>query len=169
MSSLPELQACLSVLPSALPAPGNTTTNNVILIALVIFVAAAGIMHYASPLRLTRVLVTAIANLEKIYLEALERGLLSPSDIDTAEMSSSLQLKVSKIREASLRNSLSFRNPPQFFRRPCIHPPPLHSRDIAGNPTARIQPSPLRALCADVLFYHWYLTLIIELRFDKAA
>ncbi|KAJ7917583.1 hypothetical protein B0H13DRAFT_2322326 [Mycena leptocephala] len=70
-------------------------------------VVAAGIMHYASPSRLTRVLVAAISNVEKIYLEALETGLLSASDIDTAEMLSSLQLKVSKIREASLRCSLS--------------------------------------------------------------
>jgi hypothetical protein len=49
-------------------------------------VIAAGIVHYASPPRLTRVLITAIANLEKTYLEALETGLLSASDIDTAEM-----------------------------------------------------------------------------------
>ncbi|KAJ7931625.1 hypothetical protein B0H13DRAFT_2308345 [Mycena leptocephala] len=102
MSSLPELEACLSILSSALPAPGNTAVL-FILVGLI----AAGIVHYASPLRLTRVLVTAIANLEKIYLEALETGLLSASDSDTAEMLSTLQLKVSKIRETSLRNSLS--------------------------------------------------------------
>ncbi|KAJ7819008.1 hypothetical protein B0H13DRAFT_1921943 [Mycena leptocephala] len=104
MSSLPELQACLSILPSALPAPGSTNTTTVI---LVLAFVAAGIIHYVSPLRLTRVLVAAIANVEKTYLEALETGLLSASDIDTAEILSSLQLKVSKIREASLRNSLS--------------------------------------------------------------
>jgi hypothetical protein len=49
-------------------------------------VVATGIIHYASPPRLTRVLVAAIANVEKIYLEALETGLLSASDIDTAEI-----------------------------------------------------------------------------------
>jgi hypothetical protein len=81
MSSLPELEACLSILSSALPAPGNTAVL-FILVGLV----AAGIVHYASPLRLTRVLVTAIANVEKIYLDALELGVLSASDIDTAEM-----------------------------------------------------------------------------------
>ncbi|KAJ7815001.1 hypothetical protein B0H13DRAFT_2381351 [Mycena leptocephala] len=107
MSSLAEFEACLSVLPSALPAHGTDTTNTAVLIALVIFVVAAGIVHYTSPLRLTRVLITAIANVEEIYLEALETGLLSASDIDTVEMLSTLQLKVSKIREASLRNSLS--------------------------------------------------------------
>jgi hypothetical protein len=89
MSSLPELQACLSILPSALPAPGSTTTGTVILITLVIFVVAAGIMHYASPRRLTHVLVAAIADVENAYLEALETRLLSVSDIDTAEMLSS--------------------------------------------------------------------------------
>jgi hypothetical protein len=83
MSSLPELEACLSLLSWVLPAPGNTNTT--ILILVLAFVAA-GIMHYASPLRLTRVLVTAIASVEKIYLDALETGLLSASDIDTAEM-----------------------------------------------------------------------------------
>jgi hypothetical protein len=124
MSSLAEFEACLSVLPSALPAHGTDTTNTAVLIALVIFVVAAGIVHYTSPPCLTRVLITAIANVEEIYLEALETGLLSASDIDTAEMLSTyvdplfprrciylhagrLQLKVSKIREASLRNSLS--------------------------------------------------------------
>ncbi|KAJ7803044.1 hypothetical protein B0H13DRAFT_2389249 [Mycena leptocephala] len=96
-------QACLSILPSALPAPGNTNTN--ILILVLAFVA--GIMHYTSPPHLTRVLVAAIADVEKLYLEALETGLLSPSDIDTAKMLSTLQLKVSRVREASLRNSLS--------------------------------------------------------------
>jgi hypothetical protein len=122
MSSLPELEACLSILPSTLPAPGSAI-NTTIFGVLLMLVVAAGIIHYASPPRLTRVLVTAIANLEKTYLEALETGLLSASDIDTAEMLStcapctlhpyyfqsldSLQLKGSKIREASLRNSLS--------------------------------------------------------------
>jgi hypothetical protein len=84
MSSLSELEACLSILPSALPAPGSTI--NTIFGVLFMLVVAAGIMHYASPSRLTRVLVTAMASVEKIYLDALETGLLSASDIDTAEM-----------------------------------------------------------------------------------
>ncbi|KAJ7931657.1 hypothetical protein B0H13DRAFT_2308372 [Mycena leptocephala] len=106
MSSLPELEACLSILPSALPAPGITINTTIFGIVFTL-VIAAGVVHYASPPRLTRVLVTSIANVEKIYLDALETGLLSASDIDTAEMLSTLQLKVSKIRETSLRNSLS--------------------------------------------------------------
>jgi hypothetical protein len=85
MSSLSELEACLSILPSALPAPGSTI-NTTIFGVLFMLVVAAGIMHYASPSRLTRVLVTAMASVEKIYLDALETGLLSASDIDTAEM-----------------------------------------------------------------------------------
>jgi hypothetical protein len=85
MSSLSELEACLSILPSALPAPGSTI-NTTIFGVVFILVIAAGIVHYASPPRLTRVLVTAISNVEKTYLDALETGLLSASDIDTAEM-----------------------------------------------------------------------------------
>jgi hypothetical protein len=79
MLSLPELEACLSILPSILPAPGGTT-NTAVLVALVILVVA-GIMHYACPLRMTRVLVAAIADVEKAYLEALETGLLSSDTV----------------------------------------------------------------------------------------
>jgi hypothetical protein len=85
MSSLAEFEARLSVLPSALPAPGSTI-NTTIFGVVFMLVVAAGIVHYASPPRLTRVLITAIASVEKIYLEALETGLLSVPDIDTAEM-----------------------------------------------------------------------------------
>ncbi|KAJ7931601.1 hypothetical protein B0H13DRAFT_2524412 [Mycena leptocephala] len=109
MSSLPELEACLSILPSALPAPGSTINTTIFGVGFTL-VIAAGVVHYVSPLRLTRVLATSIANVEKIYLDALETGLLSASDIDTAEMLFTLQLKVSKIRESSLRNSLSLRS-----------------------------------------------------------
>ncbi|KAJ7931619.1 hypothetical protein B0H13DRAFT_2308340 [Mycena leptocephala] len=105
MSDLPGLDACLSILPSTLPAPGSTT-NTAVFVASLVFIVVVGVVHYASPLRLTRVLITTIANAEKTYLEALETGLLSPFDTDTTEMLSSLQLKVSKIRETSLRNSL---------------------------------------------------------------
>ncbi|KAJ7917603.1 hypothetical protein B0H13DRAFT_1870268 [Mycena leptocephala] len=110
MSSLSELEACLSILPSALPAPGTTIDTTIFGVVFIILVVAAGIIHYVSPPRLTRVLVTSIATVEKTYLDALETGLLSASDIDTAEMLSTLQLKVSKIREASLRDSLSLRS-----------------------------------------------------------
>ncbi|KAJ7117797.1 hypothetical protein C8R44DRAFT_879335 [Mycena epipterygia] len=58
-------------------------------------------------MRLTRVLVAAICNVEKSYLEAIEAGMLSKFDVDTASMLLSLQIKVSHIRQATLRNSLS--------------------------------------------------------------
>ncbi|KAJ7803047.1 hypothetical protein B0H13DRAFT_1931582 [Mycena leptocephala] len=134
MSSLPEFEACLYVFPLAPLALSGTTTNTTILFILVVLVAA-GIIHHASPLRLTRVLVIATANLEKIYLEALETGLLSASDIDTAEMLSSLQLKVSKIRESSLHNSLSLRNLARFFLG-AVHSP--------SSAASTRQPIPLR-------------------------
>ncbi|KAF7356351.1 hypothetical protein MVEN_00967400 [Mycena venus] len=95
----------LEILASTVPA-STTTGEIVIMILAVIFVA--GLEYYASPLRLTHVLVAAIAATEKAYLEALEIGLISPSDVETAEMLSTLQLKVLKIREASLRNSRSY-------------------------------------------------------------
>ncbi|KAJ7846641.1 hypothetical protein B0H13DRAFT_2362879 [Mycena leptocephala] len=101
MPNIPE--ACLSILPSVLPTAGSNTP----IIVLVILLIAAGIIHYVSPMRFTRLLVAAMAMAEKSYLEVLEAGLASLSDIHTAEMLSALQLKVSAIREASLRSSLS--------------------------------------------------------------
>ncbi|KAJ7931609.1 hypothetical protein B0H13DRAFT_2308332 [Mycena leptocephala] len=157
MSSLAEFEACLSV-PSALLTPRTDTTNTAVLIALVIFIVAAGIVRYASPPRLARILITAIASVEKIYLEALETGLLSASDIDTAEMLSTLQLKVSKIREASLRNSLShsgtlrdFFGGRTFTLLRCIHEVrvlEIHIEDLEGSPAPRRQPTSLRELRA---------------------
>jgi hypothetical protein len=79
MPNIPE--ACLSILPSALPTAGSNNT----IIALVILIAA-GIIHYVSPMRFTRVLVAAMTMAERSYFEVLEAGLASPSDIDTAEM-----------------------------------------------------------------------------------
>ncbi|KAJ7819004.1 hypothetical protein B0H13DRAFT_1921936 [Mycena leptocephala] len=98
--------ASLSILGSDLP--NNSTTHfvaAVLLVAVVVFIG-----HYASPRRLTRVLVTAIASVEKSYLEALKTGLLSPSDVHTAEMVSTLQFNVSAIREVTLRSSQSLRS-----------------------------------------------------------
>ncbi|KAJ7931605.1 hypothetical protein B0H13DRAFT_2524423 [Mycena leptocephala] len=98
--------ASLSILGSDLP--DNSTIQ---LVVAAFFVGVIAFMfHYASPLCLTRVLIAAIADVEKIYLEALETGLLSPSDVDTREMLYALQITVSKTREASLRNSLSVRS-----------------------------------------------------------
>ncbi|KAJ7880017.1 hypothetical protein B0H14DRAFT_3434757 [Mycena olivaceomarginata] len=44
---------------------------------------------------------------KKTYLEAIENGALCASDVHTRETFSSLQFKVSTIRQASLRSSLS--------------------------------------------------------------
>ncbi|KAJ6488076.1 hypothetical protein DFH09DRAFT_1339329 [Mycena vulgaris] len=95
----------LSLLASA-PPPSSTTSK--VLLGVLGLTLAACIIHYASPMRLTRVLLAAIADAEDAYLEALEAGILSHTDVHTAEMMSNLQLKVSHLREASLRHSLSY-------------------------------------------------------------
>ncbi|KAJ7915615.1 hypothetical protein B0H13DRAFT_2324177 [Mycena leptocephala] len=101
MSAISEVS--VSMLASEPPTSPTTST-----LAGGLFLAAAtGSIYYASPLRLTRVLVAAITETEKTYLQALETGLLSASDVNTAEMLATLQLKVSTIREVTLSNSLS--------------------------------------------------------------
>ncbi|KAJ7931663.1 hypothetical protein B0H13DRAFT_1857645 [Mycena leptocephala] len=94
----------LSILASDLP--DNSTAEAVAAILLVAVIAVA-LLYYLSPMRLARILVAAIVATEKTYLEALETGLLSASDVHTAEMLSALELKASAIREGTLRNSLS--------------------------------------------------------------
>ncbi|KAJ7117776.1 hypothetical protein C8R44DRAFT_201189 [Mycena epipterygia] len=101
MSSLSETS--LSLLASG---PPTSTTTKVIVGALLI-ASMAYLIHLASPMRLTCVLVAAIDDVEKTYFEAIEAGVLSKSDVHTAAMLSSLQIEVSNIREATLRNSLS--------------------------------------------------------------
>ncbi|KAJ6527246.1 hypothetical protein DFH09DRAFT_164055 [Mycena vulgaris] len=103
MSSLSETS--LSLLASA--PPPSSTASKVLLVGIVITLVLCTI-YYASPMHLTRVLVATIAHTETIYLEALEAGVLSNSDVHTAEIMFSLQLKVSYLREASLRHSLSY-------------------------------------------------------------
>ncbi|KAJ6552736.1 hypothetical protein B0H19DRAFT_1295028, partial [Mycena capillaripes] len=97
MSNIPGMS--LSALECTLP-PNNTT--NAILATFITPAVATLITHYASPQRLTIVLLNSIADAEETYLEACESGLLSP-DTHTVETLSSLQLKVSKIHEESLR------------------------------------------------------------------
>ncbi|KAJ7491973.1 hypothetical protein FB451DRAFT_1388415 [Mycena latifolia] len=96
----------LSLLASA-PPPTSTTKS--ILLGALVFTAVAYIVYYASPACLTPILVTAIAETEKTYLEAMEAGVLPKSDADTAATLTGLQIKVSNIREATLRHSLSYR------------------------------------------------------------
>ncbi|KAJ6488069.1 hypothetical protein DFH09DRAFT_1105764 [Mycena vulgaris] len=98
-------EASLSSFASSL-AP-DTPANVVVGLFIVAF--TAGLIHYASPVRLTHVLTAAIAHVEETYLEAIEAGILSKSDVHTAETLISLQSKVSTISEASLHHSLSYR------------------------------------------------------------
>ncbi|KAJ7814992.1 hypothetical protein B0H13DRAFT_2293503 [Mycena leptocephala] len=105
MTTTPQFpDAALSILASDLP--DNSTAKAVAAILLIALITAA-LLYYLSPMRLTRVLVAAIVTTEKTYLEALETGLLSGSDVHTAEVLSTLELKASAIREGTLRNSLS--------------------------------------------------------------
>ncbi|KAJ7491983.1 hypothetical protein FB451DRAFT_1388424 [Mycena latifolia] len=91
---------------STAPPPTSTTK---ILLGVLGFTAVAYIVYYASPARLTPILVSAIAKTEKTYFEALEAGVLPKSDANTAATLTSLQIKVSNIRETTLRHSLSYR------------------------------------------------------------
>ncbi|KAJ6581709.1 hypothetical protein B0H19DRAFT_1061227 [Mycena capillaripes] len=102
MPSIPSTS--LSILGSG-ELSSNPATEVVFMVVGVI--SAAALIHYASPMHLTRVLFTAMTDAEKKYLKAIETGLLSASGDHTAEMLSVLQLKVSKIREESLSNSRS--------------------------------------------------------------
>ncbi|KAJ7846645.1 hypothetical protein B0H13DRAFT_1907675 [Mycena leptocephala] len=103
MTTTPQLpDASLSILASDLP--DNSATKFMV---FVVGVISPALICHSSPMRLTRVLVAAIAATEKTYLEAVETGQLSTSSVDTAETLSTLQSKVSKIREATLRDSCS--------------------------------------------------------------
>ncbi|KAJ7117773.1 hypothetical protein C8R44DRAFT_879311 [Mycena epipterygia] len=111
MSSFSETS--LSLLASNPPA---STTTKVIFIVLVLTMASV-MIHLASPVRLMRVLVAAINQTEEMYLKAIEAGALSKTDVHIAEMLSRLQIKVSNIREATLRDSLSTRRTlREFFK-----------------------------------------------------
>ncbi|KAJ7213059.1 hypothetical protein GGX14DRAFT_620040 [Mycena pura] len=63
----------------AASAPTNTPVQA--MLALLVLAVAAGTMYYASPSRLTRIMVAAIANAEKVYIDALESGALSATDV----------------------------------------------------------------------------------------
>ncbi|KAJ7213065.1 hypothetical protein GGX14DRAFT_620060 [Mycena pura] len=111
----------------AMSAPTSTPVQTIL---TMLVLGIAGTMYYTSPSRLTRIMVAAIANAEKVYIDALESGALSTRDVhidDIAEKMSrsvhslpqrnipvpntpcSLHSKVSNIRETTLRNSLSHR------------------------------------------------------------
>ncbi|KAJ7917604.1 hypothetical protein B0H13DRAFT_2322350 [Mycena leptocephala] len=123
MTTTPQFpDAALSILASDLP---DNSAAKAMATMLLVAVIAATLIYHLSPMRLARVLVAAIVATEKSYLEALETGLLSVSDVHTAEMLSTwvdtlfpssmclfdmpdrLELNASAIREGTLRNSLS--------------------------------------------------------------
>ncbi|KAJ7224100.1 hypothetical protein GGX14DRAFT_648466 [Mycena pura] len=93
-------------LAAAVPALPHTSVQTILVI---VALGIAGGAYYASPPRLTRVMVAAIAAAEQAYVEALQTGALSPTDVhaDIAEKMFNLQTKVSTIRGTTLRNSLS--------------------------------------------------------------
>ncbi|KAF8216704.1 hypothetical protein K438DRAFT_1953607 [Mycena galopus ATCC 62051] len=99
-----------SFLTQSIPTSAVSTPN--ILVALGIFaVLMAHIIRHTAPMRLTSTLVAAIHEAEKAYLGAIEAGMLPGSDVNVdlrlSRHRQSLQIQVSNIREASLRNSLS--------------------------------------------------------------
>ncbi|KAJ7300863.1 hypothetical protein DFH08DRAFT_828059 [Mycena albidolilacea] len=104
MPALLEASKPLSILASGLSL---SSTPWVATVVLSVVVGAAGTIHYASPQRLTGVLVVAMADVKKTYLEAVENGALCASDTHIAEKFSNLQLEVSTIRQAFLISSLS--------------------------------------------------------------
>ncbi|KAJ6518976.1 hypothetical protein C8R45DRAFT_1085038 [Mycena sanguinolenta] len=71
-----------------------------------ISVAAAAFYH-AFPTRLTRVLVSTLADVENAYLAGVENGFALSADVDVAKRLAVFQLTVSTLRETSLHNSLS--------------------------------------------------------------
>ncbi|KAJ7019784.1 hypothetical protein C8F04DRAFT_1197358 [Mycena alexandri] len=109
----PISESALPIVESAFPLPG-TIMNFKFMAAFIVPALVAGILYYASPMRLTDVLIAAIYDVEKTYFDALDgrNSRLSASDVQTADMVNSvysLRLKVSVIRETTLRNSLSRR------------------------------------------------------------
>jgi hypothetical protein len=102
----------------------STRTATKVPAGAIVFILVVYGIRCASPIGSARILVEAITETEKAYLEALEASVLPKGDIHTAEMAfrcapshhlllhqcwCGLQLKVSTIREVSLQNSLTYR------------------------------------------------------------
>ncbi|KAJ7622942.1 hypothetical protein DFH06DRAFT_1231355 [Mycena polygramma] len=92
----------VSLLESAIP---TSTTSSVLSWALILAFTACTVF-YASPMRLTTALITALHETEEAHLRAIEAGIISGSDGHT-KLLAQLRLKVSLMREASLCSSLS--------------------------------------------------------------
>ncbi|KAJ7819015.1 hypothetical protein B0H13DRAFT_2292330 [Mycena leptocephala] len=93
---------------SALPITATTT----ILAAFITPAVAAATIHYASPQRLTEVLIAALSRAENTYVDVLQMGLLSVTETEALY---TLQRKVSAIHVATMRDSLSWRAGLQGF------------------------------------------------------
>ncbi|KAF7328653.1 hypothetical protein MSAN_02473900 [Mycena sanguinolenta] len=105
MSSLPETS--LSILSQSNSPSAPWSFPGILLFTIF---AAVACIYYLSPARLTRVLVSVLADVENAYLAGVENGngvLSTDADVDVAGRLSVLQLKVSTLRETSLRNSVS--------------------------------------------------------------
>jgi hypothetical protein len=82
MPALLETSKSLSILAWGLSLSSTPWATTVV---LSVVVGTAGTIHYASPQRLTGVLVVAMADVKKTYLEAVENGALCASDARIAE------------------------------------------------------------------------------------
>ncbi|KAJ7281331.1 hypothetical protein C8J57DRAFT_1297342 [Mycena rebaudengoi] len=97
--SEPTLSFLLTILP-------NNIANTIIGSSILATATALGIYHI-SPTRLTCVLVASMHETDATYIGAMEAGvILCDGDTDTL---SKLQIKASRLREETLRNSLSTR------------------------------------------------------------
>ncbi|KAJ6581747.1 hypothetical protein B0H19DRAFT_1251923 [Mycena capillaripes] len=95
MPAIPEVP--ISIVASDLPIKA--------LAAIIIVIVVAVIIHYASPKRLTDVLIVAIAELKKTYVKALDTGHISASE---TERFNALKRKVSAIEKETLDDSRSY-------------------------------------------------------------
>ncbi|KAJ7880018.1 hypothetical protein B0H14DRAFT_3434758 [Mycena olivaceomarginata] len=73
-----------------------------------VLLIGAGSFHYASPQRLTRVLSEAMADVERTYLETVENGALSASDVHTGGTFSSSNFSPPHVLRPALHPRLGF-------------------------------------------------------------
>ncbi|KAJ7430433.1 hypothetical protein B0H11DRAFT_2393716 [Mycena galericulata] len=100
-------------LTAAMP---TSAAAKIILITSTI-VCMAYIIHVISPTHLTRILVSSLATAEHAFLHTLESGTFRCEYAVLAERLASLQLDVSLLHEAALRDSLSYwASFSQFFK-----------------------------------------------------
>ncbi|KAJ6488070.1 hypothetical protein DFH09DRAFT_1105765 [Mycena vulgaris] len=121
-------ETSLSLLASA---PLTSSTTNKVLFGIFVLTLALCAIYYASSMRLTRFLVATFANAENMYLEALEAGVLSNSDVHTAEMMSrtaSSSKSRTSVKKASATPSptVHWQPFPNSSQRPLVRPPPMH-------------------------------------------